>query len=149
MCTTSYNPVAMFIDLLTKQSMRSSFKFCFSVNFLTVFLLWVKLLILVLCSWFLFGKKEMCGSWNIVSFLNFIKSVLRLWCHIQGGIYLLVGSRPNSLFEDHCGYVLIIQRHLWFWIYYIMKYLVYTWNKVIWLTAWQISFSRSPDTCGP
>ena len=32
----------------------------------------------------------------------------------------------------------------------VMKYPVYTWNKVIrWHAAWQISFSGPPDTRGP
>ena len=67
---------------------------------------------------------------------------LPVWDHYE---VILIVQGPNNP-----GLILILQNSWWFWIYYVMKYPVYTWNKVItWHAVQEISFSRLPDTHEP
>ena len=118
----------------------------------------------------MFGKAvvkipSLVGHGHLKNVYIFHYLILSYFLHFTIGLYpwpILRATPWPTPVEDHCGHILIVwgphtpgpilivQGPLWLWMYYVMKYSVYTWNKVIrWHAAWQIIFSGPPDTRGP
>ena len=84
----------------------------------------------------------------ICGFLDKFFGWPQIYRNIYWNIYDWVDIHGQPL--DHCGPILIEQKLLSFWTYFIMNNTVYTRNMLmIWHATQQISISRTLHTCRP